>query len=130
MWEGLINCNLEPSLEELSRANSDAKWLIVSGGDQAELRKVFLERGISQFFEGGIFGSPDTKDEVLAREVANGNIGLPALFIGDSKYDYTAATAAGLDFVFVSQWTEVADWKSWSSDNNIKSVKALKELLC
>jgi phosphoglycolate phosphatase-like HAD superfamily hydrolase len=130
VWGGLLNCDLEPSLEDVSQESQDSTWLIVSGGDQAELRKVFSERGINKYFQGGIFGSPDTKDEILAREVKNGNIGLPALFIGDSKYDYIAAKTAGLDFVFVSQWTEVVDWEDWVKDNKIKSVASLKELLC
>lgn len=130
VWEGLLTCHLEPSLADLSRANPDSKWLIVSGGDQTELRKVFLERDIKKYFDGGVFGSPDTKDEILSREVGSGNIALPALFIGDSKYDYIAARAAGLDFVFISQWTEVADWKAWVRANNIKSVQNLKDLLC
>lgn len=128
--EGLLKCNVEPRLAELSRAYPRSKWLIVSGGDQAELRKVFIERGINKIFEGGIFGSPDTKDEILSREVEARNISFPALFIGDSKYDYTAARAAGLDFIFISQWTEVADWEIWVRENNIKSVKSLEELLC
>jgi phosphoglycolate phosphatase-like HAD superfamily hydrolase len=130
VWDGLLSCDLEPSLDDLRRESPDTKWLIVSGGDQAELRKVFAERGISEYFRGGIFGSPDTKDEILAREVKKGNLDLPALFIGDSKYDYIASTAAGLDFIFLSQWTEVAGWRSWVRDKKIKSVERLKDLLC
>tara|TARA_B100000749_G_scaffold272876_1_gene255195 strand:+ start:1729 stop:2385 length:657 start_codon:yes stop_codon:yes gene_type:complete len=130
VWEGLFQCNLEPSLKELRQESPDSKWMIVSGGDQTELRNVFLERDIKKYFEGGIFGSPDTKDEILSREVEIGNIAFPALFIGDSKYDYIAARAAGLDFVFISQWTEVADWKVWVRANNIRSVQSLKDLLC
>lgn len=35
------------------------------------------------------------------------SLSVPALFLGDSKYDYQAASAAGLDFVFLSGWSEV-----------------------
>ncbi|UQB43268.1 hypothetical protein JX580_05170 [Thiomicrospira microaerophila] len=38
-----------------------ANWLIVSGGDQQELRGVFAARDLAKYFEGGIFGSPETK---------------------------------------------------------------------
>tara|TARA_Y100001933_G_C18894941_1_gene519964 strand:- start:17 stop:607 length:591 start_codon:yes stop_codon:yes gene_type:complete len=64
--EGLLSCEMAPGLESLRQQIPDARWLIVSGGDQSELRDVFAQRGISEWFDGGIFGSPDTKDEILA----------------------------------------------------------------
>lgn len=81
--EGLLSCEAASGLEALRRQTPNARWLIVSGGDQAELRDVFAQRGIAKWFDGGIFGSPDTKDEILARELASGNIQPPALFLGD-----------------------------------------------
>lgn len=126
--EGLLSCEVAPGLEALRQKTPNARWLIVSGGDQTELRDVFASRGIAEWFDGGIFGSPDTKDEILARELASGNIQQPALFLGDSKYDYHAASAAGLDFVFLSGWSEVERWEAWVKQKNIKSVASLSEL--
>lgn len=126
--EGLLSCEVAPGLETLREQTPCARWLIVSGGDQAELRDVFASRGIAEWFDGGIFGSPDTKDEILARELASGNIQRPALFLGDSKYDHQAASAAGLDFVFLSGWSEVERWEEWVSQQKIKSVVSLSEL--
>lgn len=111
--EGLLTCEVAKDLIELRRVLPETNWLIVSGGDQAELRQVFAERGLEGLFNGGIFGSPDTKDEILTRELSNGNIQTPALFLGDSKYDHQAAIIAGLDFVFLYNWTEVKDWREW-----------------
>ena len=128
--KGLLSCAMAPGLEALRQQNPNARWLIVSGGDQAELRNVFASRGIAEWFDGGIFGSPDTKDEILARELASANIQQPALFLGDSKYDYQAARAAGLDFVFLSGWSEVEDWQHWVSNEGIwvqQSITALME---
>ncbi len=128
--EGLVNCAIAPGLEVLRQQTPSAHWLIVSGGDQAELRDVFASRGIAEWFDGGIFGSPDTKDEILVREINAGNIQQPALFLGDSKYDYQAASAAGLDFVFLSGWSEVEDWQRWVAKENIivrQSIQALME---
>lgn len=128
--EGLLNCAIAPALEVLRQQTTSARWLIVSGGDQAELRDVFTSRGIAEWFDGGIFGSPDTKDEILAREINVGNIQQPALFLGDSKYDHQAASAAGLDFVFLSGWSEVEDWQRWVSKEGIivrQSIQALME---
>ena len=111
--EGLLKCDMASGLQALRERTASARWMIVSGGDQAELREVFAARGMADLFESGIFGSPDTKDEILARELASGNLQQPALFLGDSKYDYQAASAAGLDFVFLSGWSEVSDWQDW-----------------
>jgi phosphoglycolate phosphatase-like HAD superfamily hydrolase len=126
--EGLMQCDLAKGLFDL-REKTDANWLILSGGDQQEIRALFDKRKIARMFDGGLFGSPDNKDEVLAREKANGNIQLPALFIGDSKYDHQAATKAGLDFVFLSDWTEVPDWRTYCAENNIVAVPNIAQLL-
>jgi phosphoglycolate phosphatase-like HAD superfamily hydrolase len=91
----------------------------VSGGDQAELRAVFAKRGLADWFNGGIFGSPRNKEEILASEIDAGLILPPALLFGDSKYDYHAAISAGLDFIFISAWSEVDDWEEWVSVNCI-----------
>lgn len=127
--EGLLNCDIAPGLETLRKKTSEARWLIVSGGDQAELREVFTQRGIADWFNGGIFGSPDTKDEILARELATANIQQPALFLGDSKYDYQAASAASLDFIFLSGWSEVIDWMEWVLASNIVSYQSIQDFL-
>lgn len=127
--EGLLNCDIAPGLKTLRQQTRDARWLIVSGGDQAELRDLFAQRGIAEWFDGGIFGSPDGKDEILFREREHSNIGDPALFLGDSKYDYQVASAAGLDFVFINGWSEVADWQSWVNELGLIHVPALKSLL-
>ncbi|MBR9925674.1 MAG: HAD family hydrolase [Gammaproteobacteria bacterium] len=126
--EGLLSCEIAPGLEVLRKQTPEARWLIVSGGDQAELRDVFAQRGIAELFDGGIFGSPDTKDEILARELAIENIQQPALFLGDSKYDYQAASAAGLDFVFLSGWSEVSGWQHWISSQSIAACQDIRHL--
>lgn len=110
---GLLTCEIAEGLSELREKTKHANWLIVSGGDQQELREVFAERGLAELFDGGIFGSPDSKDVILERELAIGNISKRALFLGDSKYDYQAASTAGLDFIFLSDWSEVPDWQEF-----------------
>ena len=70
--DGLMNCGIATGLEQLRSKTRGANWLIVSGGDQNELREVFAARGISDLFDGGIFGSPDTKSMILDRELSVG----------------------------------------------------------
>ena len=125
---GLMQCDLATGLFAL-REKTDSNWMILSGGDQQEIRDLFAKRKIEHMFNGGLFGSPDNKDVVLAREKANGNLQYPALFLGDSKYDFEAATRAGLDFIFISDWTEVPNWQTYCAENNIVAVPNISQLL-
>ncbi len=126
--DGLMRCAVAPGLGALRAAFPEQRWLIVSGGDQAELRDIFAARGLDGLFDGGIFGSPDSKDTILARELACGNIRPQALFLGDSTYDHRAAAAAGLDFVFISGWSEVADWPGYVQQHQLRSLAAVGDL--
>jgi len=122
---GLMTCAVANGLDELREATADARWLIVSGGDQTELRDIFAARGLDAYFDGGIFGSPDTKDTILARELASGNIIRPALFLGDSRYDYEVAARANFDFIFVYIWTDMINWQSFTARNGLDPVERL-----
>ena len=125
----LMTCEVVEGLDELKDFFCNTKWLIVSGGNQSELRSTFKNRLLDTYFENGIYGSPDSKEKILTREIKNQNIIFPALYIGDSKYDYEVATKHGLDFIFISQWTEVKNFKKWCDSNNIKHTKDLKSIL-
>lgn len=126
---GLLECDIAAGLAALRAATPAARWLVVSGGDQEELRWLFSRRGIAELFDGGIFGSPDTKSHILSREISVGNVAMPALFLGDSRLDYEAAAGAGLDFLFVSGWTEFREWKSLQKVKGFPSVVGLKSLM-
>ena len=104
--EGLMQCEVAGRLDHLRALTSASTWMIVSGGDQEEIRWVFRERGLADLFNGGIYGSPDTKDEILSRSLRDRIVVFPAVFLGDSQYDIEAATRAGLDFIFLSGWSE------------------------
>ena len=127
--EGLRKCNVAEGLNRLRYQTSYARWLVVSGGEQKELRQIFRERGIDDLFDGGIFGSPDTKDTILSRECLTHNVVHPALFLGDSYYDYKASQGAGLDFVFLSGWSEWQPNAEWLRHQGLPSVCFLKDLL-
>lgn len=126
---GLLTCDLADGLHELRDKTKGARWLIVSGGDQNELRGVFGERGLADLFDGGIFGSPDPKDLILRREMAVGNVVKPAIFLGDSKYDFMVALEASLDFIFMTKWTEFNGWEAFFSDKEVDSVFDIRDLL-
>ena len=117
--KALLICEVAINIKEFRDKTRNTKWLIVSGGDQVELREIFGQRGLSNYFDGGIFGSPDDKDVILKNETKNRNIIGKSLFLGDSMYDYQAAKTAKMDFIFISQWTEANDWKKWICENEI-----------
>lgn len=113
---GLMDCEVAVGLKELRHATPHSRWVVVSGGDQAELRDIFSKRGLDELFDGGIFGSPSDKCKILKRELGINNIQKPAVFIGDSRYDYEAASGAGLDFIFMSGWSEFHGWEDYFRD--------------
>lgn len=126
---GLLECDMAEGLGTLKKYTPKASWFVVSGGDQQELREIFNLRGIDTLFDGGIYGSPDSKELILGRERERGVIKDKALFIGDSRYDHEAASGAGMDFIFVSAWTEFREWQDYCNKRALPSVQMLKDLL-
>ncbi|GAB7563455.1 HAD hydrolase-like protein [Methylobacillus methanolivorans] len=127
--ERLSHCEIAPGLQALREKTAVSNWLVISGGDQAELHSIFAERELTALFDGGIFGSPDNKDEIMAREISRDNIRQPALFIGDSRYDHESSSRAGLDFVFLHAWTDFPEWQSYCDSQRITTLPDIQALL-
>jgi phosphoglycolate phosphatase-like HAD superfamily hydrolase len=127
--KGLMECEISPCLSALREKTYDTQWLVVSGGAQDELREVFQNRSLSDLFDGGIYGSPKTKDEIFFSLIKENRIEFPALFLGDSRYDHEAAQRAGINFKFISEWSEFKDWSSYCNRHKISSVESLCALL-
>lgn len=126
--EGLLRCEVAPGLEKLREAMPGVRWLIVSGSDQAELREILDQRGISHYFDFGIYGSPKDKYSIVSGLLETGQIHLPALFLGDSRLDYEVSKAFGLDFMFVHEWTELADWRQFCNQNMVQYIPSISYL--
>ena len=65
----LNNCEIASGLKELKSKTLKAKWMVASGGDQDELRFLFKEKNIDSYFQGGIFGSPTSKHEIIENKL-------------------------------------------------------------
>jgi phosphoglycolate phosphatase-like HAD superfamily hydrolase len=128
VYRELLQCEIAPGLHELRKATADQAWMVVSGGDEVELRRVFAARGLDVLFERGVHGSPATKDVILQRELSAVNLELPALFVGDSRYDHEAAQRAGLQFVFVHGWSEFQGWQVYCATHKIPIIEKLADL--
>ncbi len=119
VYENLLSCELTPNLANWRQRLADTQWAIVSGGAEHELRAVFRERGIDDWFDLGIYGSPTPKPEIL-RDQFDALSPDSASFMGDSRYDYQCATAANAAFAFISDWTDVEDWRQFCEQNHIE----------
>lgn len=125
----LIKSEVSSYLDSLRLAAPDSKMLVVSGGEQEELRKLFIIKNIDCYFEGGIYGSPKSKIDIFTQLLNKKEINMPAIYIGDSEYDYFAVNKLGIDFVFLYEWTEFYGWKNFCEDKNIKYYKNIGELI-
>jgi len=126
--KGLLQCEVSPELEVLKKLYPLQNWLIASGGDQAELRSVFNKRGLTSLFNSGIYGSPDTKYDILSRLKSEGDLSQSTLFLGDSRLDHEVAKYFGIDFVFVSQWTEFEGWGKYCEKHEVPSIRKVSDL--
>ena len=107
--EGMLNCEVDEAIFKLREKTSHARWMIASGGDEQELREIFRIRELEQLFDGGIYGSPRTKEEIFAELEEPNDEFEPWVFFGDSHYDAKAASVAQIDFVFIEHWSESQD---------------------
>jgi len=89
---------------------------VLSGGDEGEIRAILRRNGLDCF--DGILTGPATKQENLGRLTYP----KPALFVGDSRHDYEVALEFGLGFIFMSGYTQFADWREYFEDKEISGT--------
>tara|TARA_B110000211_G_C13935068_1_gene488965 strand:- start:81 stop:740 length:660 start_codon:yes stop_codon:yes gene_type:complete len=108
--EGLLECSEIPGVRRiLTHLNSlKIPCYVASGGDQAELRDIFGIRNLTVYFDG-IFGSPLSKIENLAKINNEKCLTIPGVYFGDAHSDMQAAKKYGLDFVYI---TGASEWES------------------
>ena len=106
VWDGMLSCEVDEAIFELRKQTPHARWMVASGSDEQELRDIFETRQLTPLFDGGIYGSPRSKLQILSDLDHATRLSRPALFLGDTPYDAKAARAAHLDFFFVLHWSE------------------------
>jgi len=104
--------------------HQDKYLYVASGGDDLELKKVFIQRGIVQYFKG-IYGSPTQKSE-LVENICNQNADKKILMIGDAKSDLLASRVNGIDFIFMKDFSTSQEMKD---DMELISINNLGYLL-
>ena len=95
----VLQSPLVPGVAEfLAAYGRELPLYVVSGAPQAELREIFARRALTEHFQA-IYGSPDSKTEILARVIqAEGVAPSQVLMVGDSSTDRDAALAVGALF--------------------------------
>jgi phosphoglycolate phosphatase-like HAD superfamily hydrolase len=124
----LLGAEVAPDLLKLRVRATGQNWFVVSGGDQDELRYVFSKKGIGDYFNKGIYGSPRTKYDLIDYLKERGLLKGKTIFIGDSELDYKVSKKFKFDFIFLYQWTDFKDWKKFFKKIPVSVFKSISEL--
>lgn len=101
-----LTANLTPFIESLLKTSTAIKY-VASGSEQGELREVFKQRDLDNYFSD-ILGSPEKKHNHVS-DILNKHKKLTAVMIGDAVSDLEAAKNNHIDFIFYSPFSNVAD---------------------
>ena len=125
----LNDCEVATGLCKLRDLTKNQNWMVMSGGDQEEVRTILASKHLDHLFDYGIYGSPDSKHDIVKHHLENNKNFMPAIFFGDAEYDIKTAKTFNLDFIFISGWTDFSGWEETVKRENIKSVEYLKDLI-
>ena len=110
---GLRRCLEVPGVRdfvERLRKGKSRRTFVVSGSDEEELREVFKDRGLVQYFDG-VFGSPAKKNDIVTNLYSTEqDPRRQIVYCGDSRLDYEVAIACGIEFIMIYGYTE---WEGW-----------------
>jgi phosphoglycolate phosphatase-like HAD superfamily hydrolase len=124
-YESIIDIKLKsakliPGVKDTIKALSRLKkgMIVLSGGTQAEVLQLLVDRGLAENFDG-VYGGPKNKEENLQGL----SLDKPVLYFGDSEVDYLVSKNNGFDFVFVYGASNIVDWR-----NKVKEWQVVKSI--
>ena len=131
VFNKLMECEIAPELERLKLKSLDSKWVVVTAGDEAETQEIYTLKGINYFFDGGIFGSPRTKQEniILLESLYGSFDGFSVLLIGDSIGDAELAMENNFDFAFISRWSNCRIINNFCIKHSLLRYETIGELV-
>lgn len=127
VYEKLLLSELTPKLNIIKEMDlsKEIGWGIISGGSQVEILSVLSHKGVDNLFNLGIYGNPKSKAEIFNEFFEFQKNDTKFVYFGDSKYDYEFACTMGLNFVFVSDWSNSVEF--FCNKKNITKVNKLHE---
>ena len=129
IYGSLLKCEVSNCLDQLKKKFNLNEWIVLTGGNENEVKKIFRKKQIFHFKRKNIYGSPKSKYENYKQLKKNKLIKFPIIFFGDSRYDYEFSRDNNIDFIFVNGWTEFKDWEEFCKKKLIKTIKNLCELI-
>ena len=125
---GLVNYEIASGIHQLGNKTKDSTWLVISASNQTVLRNIFNNRGPDKLFNEGILEALMIMKQ-LARLQQKGMLLTKNLFTGDSEYDYLYAKNMGLDFLYVSDWSEISDKNEFIEKYRLLIMTKINQLL-
>lgn len=120
----LLSCSLIPGVEHFLKHTIKAKpAFVVTGGNQAEVRGVFKQRGLSDYFQL-ILGSPTSKHDNMKTFQSQGHFTGKGVYFGDARLDMELAEQFGQDFVYISAVSEWLDGPAHCSGRMVADFTA------
>jgi phosphoglycolate phosphatase-like HAD superfamily hydrolase len=96
---------IRDGLSRLRDETLENRWYLLTNGSQDETRKLYEKLGISHFFDGGIWGSPEDKSAHMQRL----DFGPRDLMLSDSHEDYVLSQNFQIPFVYLAGWNSAKD---------------------
>jgi phosphoglycolate phosphatase-like HAD superfamily hydrolase len=120
----LLEAPLTFGVLEFLKQWTNKQLIILSGGNNKEI-VAYLEVNKIRHHFSDILCGPETKEENLQSMI----IKMPAIFIGDSCHDYNVAQKFSIDFIFMSDYTQLKEWETFCFENKITTIKNLNQLV-
>lgn len=110
----LLACSLIPGIRTfLQRLPTTKPAYVVTGGNQLEVRSIFEQRELSQYFHS-ILGSPTSKRDNMSQLQTAAKFTGKGVYFGDARLDMELAEMFGQDFVYISGVSEWPEGKTLS----------------
>tara|TARA_B100002019_G_C21204300_1_gene565789 strand:+ start:248 stop:901 length:654 start_codon:yes stop_codon:yes gene_type:complete len=128
-FEKICNCNLTKGIERYLKSlkSKNIKTYIVSGSDENELVKIFERKNILHFFNE-VYGSPKSKEDIIFKLIKEKKINNQSVFFGDAKHDYQVASQNNISFIYISDYSDWKDGKSFCVENNILQINNFADI--
>jgi phosphoglycolate phosphatase-like HAD superfamily hydrolase len=101
----LMDCDVTPQLCKLKNFYSNATWFVVSAALEKELQDIFYRRDLRKYFEGGVYGGPKNKYEIIHDLLCENKLLYPVVLVGDHTSDYEVARYYNFEFIYISEWS-------------------------